>query len=55
MFDWNNINLELDRLASNNIFQEFVEDFRAASTVGYVAHGGNLAIADHAAIDATRH
>ena len=55
MFDWDKINLELDRLGSNSTFQEFVENFRSASTVGYVAHGGNLAIADHAAIDATRH
>jgi hypothetical protein len=55
MFDWNNINLELNNLSNNNTFQKFVQDFRHASTVGYVAHGGNLAIADHAAIDATRH
>jgi DNA-binding MurR/RpiR family transcriptional regulator len=55
MFNWDKINLELNSLVDNNTFQQFVQDFCSASTVGYVAHGGNLAICDHAAIDATRH
>ncbi len=55
MFNWNKINIELNNLVDNNTFQQFVQEFKLASTVGYVAHGGNLGIADHAAIDATRH
>lgn len=55
MFDWNKINLELTHLLDNSTFQQFVQQFKQSRTVGYVAHGGNLAIADHAAIDATRH
>lgn len=55
MFDWDKINLELKQLVHNNTFQSFVQAFRSASTAGYVAHGGNLAVCDHAAVDATRH
>lgn len=55
MFDWDKINLELKQLVDDNTFQSFVQAFRSASTAGYVAHGGNLAICDHAATDATRH
>jgi fructoselysine-6-P-deglycase FrlB-like protein len=55
MFNWNKINFELTQLLDNSTFQKFVQEFKRSRTVGYVAHGGNLAIADHAAIDATRH
>lgn len=55
MFDWQKIEYEINSAIEKNNFQKFLQNFIKAKSIGYIGHGGNLAIADHAAIDATRH
>ena len=55
IFDWKQIEKTVEDSKRNPVMIEFIEEFKRAKTVGYIAHGGNLGIADHAAIDATRH
>ena len=55
IFSWSRIEKELEQMQSNSVYKDFISKFVDCKTVGYVAHGGNLGIADHAAIDATRH
>lgn len=55
IFDWKQIEKTVNDARTNPNLLAFIEHFKTAKTVGYIAHGGNLGIADHAAIDATRH
>lgn len=55
MFNFSQIDLEIQKARETDTYKNFVSAFSRADSVGYVAHGGNLAIADHAAIDAARH
>lgn len=55
MFNFNMIHSCVEMARMFPSYKKFVKLFKYADTVGYIAHGGNLAIADHAAIDASRH
>jgi len=55
IFDWKRIEKIANSARWSETMANFIVEFRKAKTVGYIAHGGNLGIADHAAIDATRH
>jgi hypothetical protein len=54
MFDFNRISKEFIKIKATKQWRELIDTFNNASDVGYIGHGGNLAIADHAAIDASR-
>ena len=52
MFNFNKISQEFIRIKATSQWQDLIDKFKNASDIGYIGHGGNLAIADHAAIDA---
>ena len=54
MFDFNKISQEFIRIKATSQWQDLIDKFKDASDIGYIGHGGNLAVADHAAIDALR-
>ena len=55
MFDFKNIEKCINDAKQSTAFQNAIHDYQAANSIGFVAHGGNLGIADHAAVDAMRH
>ena len=55
MFDFKNIEKCINDAKQTPAFKNVISKYKAANSIGFVAHGGNLGIADHAAVDAMRH
>ena len=54
MLDIENFDKVFERLVSSKEFKKLQDMFNKAEHVFYFGHGGNMAIAEHAAIDASR-
>jgi hypothetical protein len=54
MFDFKRISQEFIKIKSGTQWKDLIDKFNNATDIGYIGHGGNLAIADHAAVDALR-
>jgi fructoselysine-6-P-deglycase FrlB-like protein len=54
MFNFAQISEEFTRIKASPQWHDLIDKFKDATDIGYIGHGGNLAVADHAAIDALR-
>lgn len=54
IFNFNKINKHFNGIKQSSQWHDLIEAFKKSKKIGYVGHGGNLAIADHAAIDVAR-
>ena len=54
MLDIENIGQKFEEIVSSPEWQELQEKFNNCNDVYVLGHGGNLAIADHTAVDITR-
>ena len=54
IFNFSTMDANFDVVRQSSQWHELVNAFKNAKKIGYIGHGGNLAIADHASIDAAR-
>ncbi len=54
MLDMENFEAKFEAIVGSHAWQKLEEDFRKATNIFLFGNGGNLAIADHAAIDISR-
>ena len=53
MFDFTRISQEFIRIKASPQWHDLIDKFKDATDIGYIGHGGNLAVADHAAMALT--
>ena len=54
IFDIENLELRFQNVVNSRQWAEFQEKFNNCDDIYVLGHGGNLAIADHTAVDITR-
>lgn len=54
MLDFENIDQKFVQIVNSTVWKELQEKFNSSNDIYVLGHGGNLAVADHAAVDITR-